>query len=84
MAIEKIQAEDFPNPQPAHALTEESAAVMALQPGEAVKFPCRWKHHSRNDCKGSNSLRAAARRQGFRVSITCQNKMVYVMRREEN
>lgn len=83
MAIEKISAEEFPNPYPTHALSEESAAVMALKLGEAVKFPCRWEHLG-NHCKGSNSLRAAGRRQGFRVSITCQNKMVYVIRKRVN
>jgi hypothetical protein len=82
MAIEKIRPEDFPGPNPTghRALTEESAAVMALQPGEVVRFPCRWRHRG-SQCTGSNSLYQAGRRRGFRVSIRCRDKMVYVMRR---
>jgi hypothetical protein len=81
MAIEKIPREDFPKSW--NGLSEESAAVMNLQPGEAVKFPCRWPHHG-SVCEGSNNLYTAARRRGFRVSVRCRDKMVYVMRREVN
>ena len=80
MAIEKILREDFPKSK--NGLSEESAAVMNLQPGEAVKFPCRWEHIGGSHCKGSNNIYTAARRRGFRVSVRCRDKMVYVMRRE--
>jgi hypothetical protein len=82
MAIEKIPREDFPKRK--NGLSEESASVMDLQPGEAVKFPCRWPHTTsiNNDrCHANAQWYAAARRRGFRVSIRCRDKMVYVMRR---
>ena len=79
MAIEKIRSEDFPRSERG-GLSEESVAVMALQSGEAVKFPCRWKHNGRI-CTGTNNAYQAAHRSGFHVSTRCRDKMIYVMRR---
>jgi hypothetical protein len=83
MAIEKIQPEDFPRSERGldllHGVSEEGAAVKALQPGEAVRYPCRWVHHG-SLCKGANVAYAMARRHGFRVSVRCRDKMVYVLR----
>lgn len=83
MAIEKIRPEDFPLDGRSGIRSDESAAVKALQPGEAVRYPCRWEHHG-SLCKGYGAAYAMARRSGFRVSIRCRDKMVYVMRVEEN
>ena len=85
MAIEKIPRKDFPKGN--NEMSEESAAVMNLQPGEAVKFPCLWSHISslNNDrCVATPRWYQVARRRGFRVSVRCRDKMVYVMRKEEN
>ena len=81
MAIEKIRPEDFPRSERGLYLgvSEESTAVRALQPGEAVRYPCRWEHHG-SLCKGYGVAYAMARRSGCRVSIRCLDKMVYVMR----
>jgi hypothetical protein len=81
MAIEKIRPEDFPADE--RIRSDELTAVRALQPGEAVKFPCRWPHH-KNVCMGLPGIYTTGRRHGFRVSIRCRDKMVYVMRKEEN
>jgi hypothetical protein len=85
MGIKKISAEDFPKRK--NGPSEESTAVMNLQPGEAVKFPCRWPHDTNinNDrCHANAQWYAAARRRGFRISVRCRDEMVYVMRREDN
>lgn len=82
--VEKIDPKDFPGvrvgggrgPWP----SEEMAAVQALQPGEALKFKCRWPHVD-SLCKGYNPTYSIARRRGFRVSIICRDKTVYVLRR---
>ena len=87
MAVTKIDPQDMPEMRVGRIPDEESLAVAKLEPGEAIKFPCRWKHRikksgqpSPNACVGASVVRAAGIRAGFVVASTCRNKVVYVMR----
>jgi hypothetical protein len=76
MVVTKIDPQEIP--KMGRPIGEETAAVRALQPGEAIKFPCRWKHSY--VCHGAGSFRASAKDSGFRIITRCKDKMVYVMR----
>lgn len=90
MAVTKIDPSEMPEMRVGRIPDEESLAVAKLEPGEAIKFPCRWKHKikksgqpSPNACSGVNVVRATGSRAGFVVASTCRNKVVYVMRTAE-
>ena len=62
-------------------LAEETVAIRALLPGEAIRFPCRWKHS--RICHGYSSAVVAAKRAGFNIECKCVDRVVYVMRLPE-
>ena len=92
--VKKINPEDFPRTKMRpRRLTVEMAAIRNLKHGEAIKFPCRWKHSRSKSgqtvCSGSSSAYQTARRArnegiiAFHVTVKCQRKVLYVMRRDK-
>jgi len=64
----------------------EFSAVRQLQPGEAIKFPCRWHHHGKGQgsCAGVLNTLRNGRVHGFRLHSICHEvdgeRTVYVGR----
>ena len=82
MVVTKIDPTEIPEGfRMGRPLSEETVAIRALLPGEAIKFPCRWKHS--RICHGYSSVHSTARRAKFRVDSRCRDGVVYVMRRAE-
>jgi hypothetical protein len=79
MAVTKIDPQEIPDRWPA---SEETVAIRALQPGEAIKFPCRWTHQNSN-CSGYVAAYNTATKAGFRMTGRCRDGVVYVMRLAE-
>jgi hypothetical protein len=80
--VTKIDSSEIPEKLPfGRPKVEEFTAVRELQPGEAIRFPCRWKHS--RICHGYSSVHSTARRSGFSVDSRCRDGVVYVMRRAE-
>ena len=83
MVVTKIDPTEIPEGfSMGRPLSEETVAIRALQPGEAIKFPCRWKHQHGN-CSGYVSAYTTATKAGFQVTARCRDKVVYVMRTAE-
>jgi len=83
MSIESITTEEFergfglpivygkrPNP--------ETCAVLQLQVGEAIKFPCRWRHN--RYCFGAGMASRSSVKYSQVVKTRCVDKIIYVMR----
>ena len=80
--VTKIDSTEIPEGfRMGRPLTEETVAIRALLPGEAIRFPCRWKHS--RICHGYSSAVVAAKRAGFRIRSGCRDGVVYVMRLPE-
>jgi len=91
MTIEFIRPDEIPrarrrSPRP------ELAAVRGLEVGEAIKFPCRWKHGSgrfpSRDCTGRIGIYQAAHRErsygrSVFVRTACVDGTMYVERLAE-
>ena len=77
--VTKIDLSEMPEITTSRKPTEEGNAIRALQAGEAVKFPCRWKHGK--GCSGVIVAYSSVRSTGFKVSATCREGTVYVIRR---
>ena len=83
MAIEHIDPTEFPTNRKDRS--EESEALLKLEPGQAFKVLCRWKHHKTNTtgsfaCSGGVMLRTFAKRHNIKIKTACQDKWVYVKR----
>jgi len=80
MGVTKIDPSEIPERlRMGRPLSEETVAIRALLPGEAIRFPCRWKHS--RICHGYSSAVTTARRAGFCVRSVCRDGVVYVMRK---
>ena len=65
MAITSVSKQEFEQVKQGHGtvLSEESKAVLALDVGQAIKFPCRWNHKSpRFVCFAGGMVRLTAKR----------------------
>lgn len=81
MTIEKIRFEDMPDQPLGRSTIPEFDAVRALNPGDAVKFACTWKHYDSNrTCGGATGAYTAAKKAGFVVKSYCRDGVVYVGR----
>jgi hypothetical protein len=81
MVVTKIDPSDMPKKLLfGRPLAEETVAIRALLPGEAIRFPCRWKHSDRL-CHGYGLALQTAKRAGFRIRSVCRDGVVYVMRK---
>ena len=79
--IERIDPSEFPGNSHDRSRSAELTEFKKLGIGEALKCPCRWNHTSESKtCGGANLFRSAARRYGWRVRTSCQERVVYVMR----
>lgn len=76
--IEAITNEEFTKVRKARELAPELAAVRALQPGQAIKFPCRWRHTK--VCLGVVAAHGTRHKMGFKVQTRCSDKALYVRR----
>ena len=82
MVVTKIDPLEIPEGfKMGRPLTEETVAIRALLPGEAIRFPCRWKHSQ--ICHGYSSAVTTAKRAGFSIKCKCVDRVVYVMRLAE-
>ena len=79
--IEKISSEEFYAVR--QSLGRESEAIRSLKPGEAIKFPCRWKHSKIHSCSGTSMAHYAATRVNSHISFRCYQGNCYVLRLEE-
>ena len=80
--VTKIDSTEIPEGfRMGRPLTEETVAIRALLPGEAIKFPCRWKHS--RICHGYGLAHQTAKRAGFRIRSVCRDGVGYVMRLPE-
>jgi hypothetical protein len=81
MVVTKIDPSEMPKKLLfGRPLAEETVAIQALLPGEAIRFPCRWKHSDRL-CHGYGLALQTAKRAGFRIRSVCRDGVVYVMRK---
>jgi len=64
----------------------EFQAVQKLEPGEAIKFPCRWKHSDRGAghlttiCSGVSNAYVHGRVHKLHLQALCRDGIVYVGR----
>lgn len=58
--IKKISMSDIPIIKRGPRGQTEYNAVRALEEGEAISFPCRWKHGDRSNCSGVANIKAIA------------------------
>ena len=83
MAITPITYDEFP-PQwrtGSKSLSSESQAVIILEVGTGIKFPCRWKHSDKPDqCFGMSTLRQTSKRHGHTTKYRCRDRTLYVWR----
>ena len=56
----------------------ETKAVVDLEQGTGIKFPCRWNHQQNGGCFGVKAIRAATVRHGLVVKFTCKDGNLYV------
>ena len=96
-AITKIAFEDFPEARrpTGRRPSQEWDAVRDLKPGEAIKFPCRWKHtvttrwradgqsYDYAPCQARTTIAIIARGQQRKLQSACTDKWVYVRRLED-
>ena len=89
----KIEWDDYPAPKPRpRGLTArpEFEAVRALKVGEAIKFPCTWKHSIRwgkyDICNGRAGAMGADRKDApyKKFQTACIDKVIYVRRLKDN
>ena len=81
VTIERISREEF---DAVAKWSIESQAIRKLQPGEAIKYPCRWKHSGNTkSCHGAAMAAHAAKRENIHIRFRCYNGSVYVLRLEE-
>ena len=87
--ITKIEWDDYPEKEPRpRGLTArpEFNAVRALKIGEAIKFPCTWKHYLRfgkyDICTGKSGTHLATRHAYPEryIEAVCVDKVIYVRR----
>ena len=60
------------------ALMAETKAVVDLEQGTGIKFPCRWNHQKNGGCVGVKTIRAAAIRHGLVVKFKCKDGNLHV------
>ena len=85
--IEKIDSSLIPwrqgEPPP------EEIAIKELEIGEALRFPCRWKHdpwkdskYNRGDkCRSRSFIHLKAKKFNMKLKATCVDGYVYVLRK---
>ena len=86
--IQRIEWEEFParKPRVRAGVRPEFEAVRALKIGEAIKFPCTWKHYLRfgkyDICTGKSGTHLATRHAYPEryIEAVCVDKVIYVRR----
>ena len=58
----------------------EYDAVRALEVGEAIKFPCTWKHGKSGNCSGVVGIRATMPPPVKEFKFKCKDGWVYAHR----
>lgn len=76
--IEEITSEEFYSVRKGKTLAPELVAVRALQPGQAIKFPCRWPHG--RGCQGAAAAHITIRKMNFKIQTSCVDKILRVQR----
>ena len=88
--VTRIEANEYPGRRERRFRAEEFDAVRGLRPNEAIKFPCRWSHSRPRSmtalqtpvCSGAGGAYSAVKNKGFKISATCREGTIYVIRRE--
>ena len=81
ITITPISKEEFLSHRKGRPPMAETKAVVDLEQGTGIKFPCRWNHHhDRGLCYGASTIRAATRRHGQTVKFTCKGGTLYAWR----
>ena len=78
--IIKIDPSEMPNA--GHKTRPEFDAVRALEVGEAIKFPCTWKHGNRGQCSSLITIKSTMGK-AKPVTVRCKDGWVYVHRLSE-
>jgi hypothetical protein len=84
--VEKMVIEDseWPKIRQVEKISEQSMPpnytdmLRHLEMGEGLRTPCRWEH--KGGCSGGRNIHSAARRVGIRISIKCDQKILYCLR----
>ena len=58
----------------------ETDAVLKLELNTGVKFPCRWEHNAQKQCRGIIAIRIAARRRDMKITASCREGIIYIVR----
>jgi hypothetical protein len=82
--VTRIEANEYPGRRERRSRAEEFDAVRGLRPNEAIRFPCRWSHSKPPSiaCSGAGGAYSAVKNKGFKISATCREGTIYVIRRE--
>ena len=87
--ISSIEWNEFPERKPRPlglSVRPEYEAVRALKIGEAIKFPCTWKHYisqaKQDTCYGKAGVYGAGRKYDpyKKFQAACVDKVIYVRR----
>jgi hypothetical protein len=77
--VEIIKIDPSEIPIGGHKTRPEYDAVRTLEVGEAIKFPCTWKHNKSGYCSGVLGIRSAMGK-AKPVKPICRDGWVYVHR----
>ena len=76
--IIKIDPSEIPDTN--HRKRPEFNAVRTLEVGEAIKFPCTWKHGKSGNCYGVTGIRATMPPPVKEFKFKCKDGWVYAHR----
>ena len=92
--IWEIPSDSFPQ-ETKQTRYDEETAILHLDEGKTIAFPCKWEHTARPTyrrrkdgsmptttiCNGTQYAYAVATKQGkFKIRATCRDKVIYVQR----
>ena len=62
--------------------SELTVAVRLLEPGQGFKLPCSYKHYGnyKSACGGAQRVYKVSSRDGFFLTATCRDGVLYVFR----
>jgi hypothetical protein len=78
--FEKLQAEQSPR------YRYHGAELDAMSYGQIGKWDCTWNHciakTNQEICQGKSYMYRHSNKRGYKVSMFCRDKIIYVMKKE--
>ena len=59
--------------------SKERLTIRGLAVGEAISYPCRWKHYH-SSCSGIGTIGAASRQDGIKIVQRHVDGVIWVLR----